>query len=84
MEGHMQEHRASPRHRTFKAGTISFNRASGISCIVRNLSATGACLEVASQLGIPDDFTLVVKHDYLKRAIHIAWRTANRIGVEFK
>jgi hypothetical protein len=80
----MQEHRASPRHRTFKAGTILFNRASTISCMVRNLSATGACLEVASPLGISDDFTLVIDRDHLQRICHVAWRSPNRIGVEFK
>jgi PilZ domain len=80
----MQEHRARSRHRTLKAGTISFNRAGAISCTVRNLSETGACLEVTSPLGIPDDFTLVIAHDHLQRSCHVAWRAPNRIGVEFK
>ena len=44
----MDEKRKLPRHRTLKAGSITFNRASGIDCRVRNLSAAGACLEVAS------------------------------------
>ena len=78
----MQEHRASPRHRTFKAGTIAFNRAGGISCTVRNLSETGACLEVATPLGIPDDFTL--QHDHLQRTCRVVWRAPKRIGVVFK
>ena len=49
-----EEHRKLARHRTLKAGTITFNRAGGIDCRVRNLSEGGACLEVASQIGIPD------------------------------
>ena len=80
----MDEHRAHPRHRILKAGTIEFNRAGGISCTVRNLSDTGACVEVTSPLGIPDDFTLFIEHDHLQRSCHVAWRTPNRIGVEFK
>ena len=80
----MQEHRAHPRHRTLKAGTIEFNRAGGISCMIRNLSETGACLEVTSPLGIPDDFKLVVEPEHLQRLCHVAWRKPNRIGVEFK
>jgi hypothetical protein len=80
----MDERRKLPRHRTLKAGSISFNRAAGIDCRVRNLSTVGACLEVASQAGIPDDFTLVVESDHLKQPCHVIWRTATRMGVEFR
>jgi hypothetical protein len=79
----MDERRKVPRLRTLKAGSISFNRASGIDCRVRNLTGTGACLEVASQIGIPDDFVLVIEHDHLKQPCHVIWRTATRMGVEF-
>jgi hypothetical protein len=77
------EHRKEPRQRTFKGGTISFDRAAGIDCIVRNISKTGACLEIQSPLGIPDKFTLVIKPEYLRRSCEIAWRSADRIGVRF-
>ena len=43
----------------------------------------GACLEVASQVGIPDDFMLVIEHDRLNQPCHVIWRTATRLGVEF-
>jgi len=77
------EHRKEPRQRTFKGGTISFDRAAGIDCVVRNISKSGACLEVQSPLGIPEQFTLVVKPDDLKRSCQVAWRSAGRIGVLF-
>ncbi len=80
----MDERRKSPRQRMFKAGTIAFNRAGGISCTIRNLSANGACLEVASPLGIPDDFILVIESDHSQRACHVAWKAEKRIGVAFK
>jgi hypothetical protein len=80
----MDERRKVARHRTLKAGSISFNRAAGIDCRVRNLSAAGACLEVASQLGIPDEFVLVVEADQLQQPCHVIWRTATRLGVEFR
>ena len=79
----MEERRRSVRRRTLKAGSISFNRAGGIDCRVRNLSPVGACLEVASQVGIPDDFVLVVEVDHLKQPCHVIWRTATRMGVAF-
>lgn len=80
----MQERRRAARQRTLKAGSISFNRAGGIDCRVRNLSPLGACLEVASHAGIPDDFVLVVAHDQLRQPCHVIWRHATRMGVEFR
>lgn len=79
----MQERRKAGRHRTFKAGSIAFNRASGIDCSVRNLSLGGACLEVDSQIGIPDDFILVVESAHLRQPCHVVWRHATRLGVTF-
>jgi hypothetical protein len=77
------EKRKAPRHRTLKAGSIMFNRSGGIDCRVRNLSPAGACLEVASQVGIPDDFVLVIGVDHLTQPCHVIWRTATRMGVAF-
>jgi hypothetical protein len=79
----MDERRKVQRHRTLKMGSIRFNRAAGIDCRVRNLSPAGACLEVESQLGIPDDFVLVIGSDHLQQTCHVIWRTATRLGVEF-
>ena len=83
MDTKLDEHRKLQRHRTLKAGSITFNRASGIDCRVRNLSAGGACLEVASQIGIPDDFVLVIEADHLKQPCHVIWRSTTRLGVTF-
>ena len=80
----MIEKRANPRVRTLKGGSIIFGTACTVDCVVRNLSETGACLEVASPVGIPDDFTLQIKPEPTKRNCHVAWRSANRIGVSFK
>lgn len=80
----MEERRKIQRHRTLKGGTITFNRAGGIDCRVRNLSPAGACLEVASQVGIPLEFVLVIEHDHLRQSCQVVWRTATRLGVEFR
>jgi len=79
----MAERRNTIRHRMLKAGTIAFNRAGGVSCMVRNMSPTGALLEVESQLGTPDRFTLVIESDHLQRQCHVAWRKNKRLGVAF-
>jgi PilZ domain len=80
----MEERRRVQRHRTLKAGIINFNRAAGIDCRVRNLSPIGACLEVASQVGVPDDFMLVMESEQLHKPCRVIWRTATRLGVEFR
>ncbi len=79
----MEEHRTSPRKRTFKSATITFNRGGGITSLVKNLSDTGAMLEVETVVGIPDEFTLVIEADHLKRPCRIVWRQPTRIGVHF-
>jgi hypothetical protein len=78
----MAETRKAPRHRVLKAGTIEFG-GGAIDCTIRNLSGTGAALEITSQLGIPEQFTLVVPADALHLHCHIVWRKERRIGVAF-
>ena len=79
----MIENRKSQRHKVFKAATIEFNRAGGISCIVRNISEGGACLDVASPFGIPADFDLHIVGATGGQPSHVVWRTEKRIGVAF-
>jgi PilZ domain len=78
----MVEHRIAQRRRILKAGTIEFG-GGGIDCTVKNISDTGAALEVVTPLFIPDRFTLYVPSDQLKRRCHIVWRKEKRIGVAF-
>ena len=76
------EHRVAPRRRVLKAGIINFGGGS-INCTVRNISDTGAALEVLSPLYIPDRFKLIVQTDNLNRPCYIVWRKERRIGVTF-
>jgi hypothetical protein len=81
--GSMSENRVAPRQRILKAGAIEFSGGGAISCTVKNLSATGAALEVVSALDIPDRFTLSVQAEHLKRLCRVVWRKEKRIGVTF-
>ena len=78
----MTNKRTAPRQRVLKAGTIAFTGA-GIDCTVRNLSEIGAALEVASVVGIPTEFSLVIPSDNVNRKCRVVWRKLNRIGVAF-
>ena len=66
----------------FKAATIEVG-GGGIACTLKNLSETGAQLEVISPLYIPDRFTLFILSDQFKRRCRIVWRREKRIGVAF-
>jgi hypothetical protein len=79
----LQSNRAAARHRVLKAGTIEF-RGGAIDCVVRNLSDTGAALEVASPLGIPQAFNLLISGDRTTYQCEVRWRKENRIGVAFR
>jgi len=79
----MHEKRKAPRHRILKGGAIALDQGSVFSCVVRNISDTGACLEFAIPLDIPERFTLLIASDHFKRGCRLKWRTEKRIGVEF-
>ncbi|WP_420738117.1 PilZ domain-containing protein [Bradyrhizobium japonicum] len=78
----MQEQRTSPRLRTLKAGKISFG-GGVIDCTIRNVSASGAALDVTSPVGIPEHFTLIVEADQSQTPCRVMWRKPKRIGVTF-
>ena len=55
-----------------------------ISCTIRNLSETGAGIEVESSLGVPELFDLLIGGDEKHpRHCKVAWRTIRRMGVSF-
>jgi hypothetical protein len=78
----MDEHRAVSGRRVLKIGAIEFGDGA-IPCTVRNISSSGAAIEVTSPLWFPDRFTLVVPSEQLRRACHIIWRRERCIGVKF-
>ena len=79
----LDEHRTVPRRRLLKSGKISFG-GGAIDCTVRNLSETGAALEVNSPVDIPDLFTLVIEPDHIHVPCRVVWRKETRIGVHFE
>src|SRR5262245_38107921 len=81
----MNERRAAPRNRTLLGAKVVFNSGrSAIDCTVRNLSDLGACLQVASPLGIPDNFYLIIGHESELRTCRVVWRSTDRIGAAFE
>jgi hypothetical protein len=77
------ERRRVGRHRVLKAAKIAFGRAGIIDATVRNMSDSGACLLVASPVGIPETFELIIVGDRVTRPCRLVWRKEKQIGVEF-
>ena len=53
-----------------------------IGCVLRNVSEGGAALDIGSQVGIPDQFTLIVLPQKIY-SCNVIWRKDRRIGVQF-
>jgi hypothetical protein len=80
----MGERRSNIRRRTFKGGKLIFNKGlSVLDCVIRDLSDHGARLELATTVGVPDSFELIIAPDRVKRFCKIAWRSEHHIGVSF-
>ena len=82
----MEQNRKTPRQRaSYKGARITFGGGRAvITCLVRNRSDTGACLVVASPIGVPDTFNLVFDSGETSRMCQVIWRSDKQIGVEFQ
>ena len=80
----MPELRSNTRKRCFLGARIQFNnRRSTFDCLVRDISAVGARLELATLETMPDEFDLVIpQHDRQYRA-KVVWRRNSTCGVRF-
>jgi hypothetical protein len=78
----MVETRIAPRYRVAKPAKIDHG-GDKINCVIRDLSATGAALEISDIARVPTKFTLIIPEDRLRLPCHVVWRTEYRIGVAF-
>ena len=77
------EKRAAPRHRVLKRGMIVYG-GGGVECTVRNLSATGARVDIESLTGLPNSFVLVIESDQFMRRGRPVWYTNKKLGIAFE
>jgi hypothetical protein len=76
--------RRAPRLRTIKGAKLVLpGGAAAFSCVMRNLSSTGALVELPSTLGVPYNVTLQTDDGSLNRPCTVAWRTETRMGLTF-
>lgn len=79
----MVETRIAPRFRVVKPAKIEYG-GDKFPCTIRDLSTTGAALELSGQIRIPERFNLIVPEDGLILACRLVWRRDFRIGVTFE
>ena len=79
----MQERRRFPRTRCFKGAKIIAAGYAVVSCIVRNVSAEGAKLQLAGIVGLPDEFDLCFDSGRRVRQCKVMWRTTSDAGIWF-
>jgi hypothetical protein len=78
----MDERRSETRHRVLFPGKIILDTGGLIDCTIRNRSASGALIKVASEIGIPDTFALIIGSDE-PHTVDVAWRKQGELGVHF-
>ncbi len=66
-----------------KKAAIRTRNGSLMHCIVMDLSREGACLQIASTLGVEGDIELSFDNFHSRRPCKVVWRKANRLGVAF-
>jgi hypothetical protein len=75
----IMERRAIPRNPVLMSGAIEF-AGSTINCLIRNISISGAALDVTNPHDIPERFSLVFRADGTHIPCQVIWRQEERIG----
>jgi PilZ domain len=81
----MTDKRSSTRQRSFLKGRVLFNGGqNSLECLIRDLSASGARLELSASVTLPDRFDLYLPHRDETCKVQIHWRRDNQLGVAFE
>jgi hypothetical protein len=79
---YFMERRATPRKPVLMSGAIEVS-GSSTNCLIRDISISGAALDVTNPLDIPERFDFVFKADGTHIPCHVIWREDEQIGVAF-
>jgi PilZ domain len=78
------DRRAGQRHRVLKGGTLHFNKGySSLECVVRDLSETGARIQMGETFGVPSRFMMSISGEDERVEASLRWRNARSIGLSF-
>jgi hypothetical protein len=78
------ERRLAPRRNTrIEAKIVYAGGRTTRPCIIRNVSETGAKIEVAAVAGIPDTFDLLIPGHHPHHC-RVMWRSLKEMGVAYR
>jgi PilZ domain len=81
----MIDQRSNTRRRSFLRAKVLFpNKAATMDCLVRDISETGARLDIGSQAVIPERFDLHIPQKGVTHRAVIRWRALEEMGVAFE
>jgi hypothetical protein len=78
----MEERRRFPRTKCFKGAKIQ-SPGEAVDCIVRNVSAEGARLQLPYNVVLPAEFELAFDTGGQKHQCRVVWHTSREAGVWF-
>ena len=80
----MVEARRAERVRSFLRARIIFNNHSTtIDCVIKNISRSGAKIDLGNSMSIPETFDLEVPQKGRTFRARLSWRNETSIGVAF-
>jgi len=78
------DNRRERRQRVLKSGRIVFDGGyTTYDCRVKNVSSSGALLQIPSLLGIPNQFQIDIDKSNKLRPCTVMWRNDTMMGVRF-
>ncbi len=79
------EHRSSPRTKTVLKAEIRYNDGlMRVPCLLRDISESGARLELSGDIALPDQFDLFIEKKQQTHHAVIKRRSSRDIGVAFE
>lgn len=82
-QNEMQERRKITRSRVLKGAKFFLKNSSVRDCVVRNLTTTGAGVQIANTIELPEVLDLSFDRGRTFRKCRLAWRKISSTGVEF-
>ncbi len=76
------EKRGEQRRKMLKGATLHFNKGfSSLECVVRDISASGARIQMGETVGVPTRFVLSIAGEDTRIEASVRWRGARNIGL---
>lgn len=77
------DRRQARRWKVFKEGQLVLPGRQSIPCVIRDISESGARLQVPSNTVLPETFVLFIKADEVMMPARRIWITLDQVGIRF-